>query len=130
MPELTARTAAPFIITEPLPWLQVPMEPMRRSDDTYGRGQAAEFHGVAGWPAQPKLLPTVITCEPLLVIAAGLAAAADLGWKCLATSVALLPLLQPLLQLQSRCEVGRGLTTQCLSAGAGRPFYCPCCDKA
>eukprot|EP00891_Asterochloris_glomerata_P000991 jgi/Astpho2/991/Aster-00818 len=37
------------------------MEPMPRTDDTYGRGQAAEFHGVAGWPAQPKLVPTVIT---------------------------------------------------------------------
>ena len=55
------------------------MEPMPRTDDTYGRGQAAEFHGVAGWPAQPKLVPTVITCKPMLVIAAGLAAAANLA---------------------------------------------------
>ena len=83
MPEQSARTATPlaFTLYEPLPWLQVPMEPMPRTDDTYGRGQAAEFYGVAGWPAQPKLVPTVITCEPLLVIAAGLAAAADVGWK-------------------------------------------------
>ena len=91
------------------------MEPMPRTDDTYGRGQAAEFHGVAGWPAQPKLVPTVITCEPLLAIAARLAAAADLGWKCLApglgTSVVLLPVLQPLLKAQSQCEVGRRVTT-------------------
>lgn len=102
------------------------MEPMPRTDDTYGRGQAAEFHGVAGWPAQPKLVPTVITCKPMLVIAAGLAAAANLGWKCLApgiaTSVALLPMLQPLLQLHSQCGVGRGVTTRCLTC-------CPCYDK-
>lgn len=27
------------------------------------RDHAAEFHGVAAWPAQPKLVPTVIVCE-------------------------------------------------------------------
>ena len=25
----------------------------------------SEYSGVAGWPAQPKLLPTVITCKPM-----------------------------------------------------------------
>ena len=91
------------------------MEPMPRTDDTYGRGQAAEFHGVAGWPAQPKLVPTVITCERLLVIAAGLDAAADLGWRYLApglaTSVELLPMLQPLLQSAISTRGGCRLTT-------------------
>ncbi|KAK9820387.1 hypothetical protein WJX72_009820 [[Myrmecia] bisecta] len=41
---------------------QVVMEPIataRPEDMMLGRS-AAEFHGVAGWPAQPKLVPTVI----------------------------------------------------------------------
>lgn len=27
------------------------------------RDHAAEFHGIQGWPATPKLVPTVIVCE-------------------------------------------------------------------
>ena len=44
---------------------QVPMEPIPQSGGPLGRDQAAEFHGVSGWPAQPKLVPTVIICAAL-----------------------------------------------------------------
>ena len=43
------------------------MEPMPKVDQApLGRDHAAEFHGLAGWPAQPKLVPTVIVCAPWL----------------------------------------------------------------
>ena len=42
---------------------QVAMEPIPQQGATLGRDHAAEFHGVSGWPAQPKLVPTVIVCE-------------------------------------------------------------------
>lgn len=46
---------------------QIPMEPMPKVDQApLGRDHAAEFHGLAGWPAQPKLVPTVIVCAPWL----------------------------------------------------------------
>lgn len=38
---------------------QVAMEPIPKADEAAARS-AAEFHGLAGWPAQPKLLPVVI----------------------------------------------------------------------
>jgi hypothetical protein len=42
---------------------QMAMNPMPLTDNMpLVRDHAAEFHGVAGWPAQPKLVPTVIVC--------------------------------------------------------------------
>ncbi len=41
---------------------QMPMEPLARAEEAAGR-QGPEFHGLAGWPAQPKLMPVVIVCE-------------------------------------------------------------------
>ena len=38
------------------------MEPIPQPGGPLGRDHAAEFHGVSGWPAQPKLVPTVIVC--------------------------------------------------------------------
>ena len=35
-----------------------------------GRQQGADFHALAGWPAQPKLVPTVIICETLIIATA------------------------------------------------------------
>jgi len=46
----------------PLPYSpQVAMEPLTRQDDVVGQRHATEFVGAAGWPAQPKLVPVVIT---------------------------------------------------------------------
>lgn len=43
---------------------QIPMEPIARADElTAANRNAPEFHGVAGWPAQPKLMPVVIVCK-------------------------------------------------------------------
>lgn len=42
---------------------QIPMEPLAKVDDTGGHRHATEFVGAAGWPAQPKLVPVVVTCE-------------------------------------------------------------------
>ena len=43
---------------------QMAMDPMPMTDSVpLVRDHAAEFHGVAGWPALPKLVPTVIVCE-------------------------------------------------------------------
>lgn len=42
---------------------QVPMEPIRQPDELHASriaGVGLEYHGVAGWPAQPKLVPVVI----------------------------------------------------------------------
>ena len=40
------------------------MDPMPMADNApLVRDHAAEFHGLAAWPAQPKLVPTVILCE-------------------------------------------------------------------
>lgn len=39
---------------------QVPMEPISKPEDITTRSNIPEFHGVAGWPAQPKLVPVVI----------------------------------------------------------------------
>lgn len=39
------------------------MEPVGRAQEDMVRTQATEFHGLAGWPAQPKLVPTVVVCE-------------------------------------------------------------------
>ena len=39
------------------------MEPIAKAEDLQARATAAEFHGVAGWPAQPKLMPVVIVCK-------------------------------------------------------------------
>ena len=42
---------------------QMAMDPMPLTDNLpLVRDHAAEFHGVSGWPAQPKLVPTVIVC--------------------------------------------------------------------
>lgn len=42
------------------------MDPMPMADNApLVRDHAAEFHGLAAWPAQPKLVPTVIVCECL-----------------------------------------------------------------
>ncbi len=41
----------------------VAMEPIGKVQEDMVRAQATEFHGLAGWPAQPKLVPTVIVCE-------------------------------------------------------------------
>lgn len=40
---------------------QVAMEPLSKPEE--GAHRSAEFHGVAGWPAQPKLVPVVIVCK-------------------------------------------------------------------
>lgn len=48
---------------------QVAMEPIPQQGGPLGRDHAAEFHGVSGWPAQPKLVPTVIVCECPLICA-------------------------------------------------------------
>lgn len=46
---------------------QVAMEPILPQG---GRGQESDMHGISGWPAQPKLVPTVIVCtSPLSHIA-------------------------------------------------------------
>ena len=43
---------------------QMAMDPMPMSDIApLVRDHAAEFHGIQGWPATPKLVPTVIVCE-------------------------------------------------------------------
>jgi 5'-AMP-activated protein kinase regulatory beta subunit len=42
---------------------QVAMEPLTRQEDVMGQRHATEFVGAAGWPAQPKLVPVVITCK-------------------------------------------------------------------
>lgn len=43
---------------------QMAMDPMPMVDNApLVRDHAAEFHGLAAWPAQPKLVPTVILCE-------------------------------------------------------------------
>ena len=43
---------------------QMAMDPMPLTESvSLVRDHAAEFHGVAGWPAQPKLVPTVIVCK-------------------------------------------------------------------
>lgn len=43
---------------------QMAMDPMPMAETVQlVRDHAAEFHGVAAWPAQPKLVPTVIVCE-------------------------------------------------------------------
>ena len=43
---------------------QMAMDPMPLTDNLpLVRDHAAEFHGVSGWPAQPKLVPTVIVCK-------------------------------------------------------------------
>ena len=48
----------------PLTYLpQVQMEPMSRAAEASATTAPQEFHGVAGWPAQPKLVPVVIVCE-------------------------------------------------------------------
>ena len=45
---------------------QMAMDPMPMTESVpLVRDHAAEFHGVAGWPAQSKLVPTVIVCELL-----------------------------------------------------------------
>jgi 5'-AMP-activated protein kinase, regulatory beta subunit len=54
------RTGSPPIPGSPLTYSpQLPMTPQ----DTAASGGNTEYSGVAGWPAQPKLLPTVIICE-------------------------------------------------------------------
>ncbi len=45
---------------------QMAMDPMPMSESApLVRDHAAEFHGIQGWPATPKLVPTVIVCELL-----------------------------------------------------------------
>ncbi len=39
---------------------QVPMEPIVAKQEDF---RAPEFHGVSAWPAGPKLVPVVISCE-------------------------------------------------------------------
>ncbi|GLI62271.1 hypothetical protein VaNZ11_004878 [Volvox africanus] len=39
---------------------QIPMEPISRAEDVTANRGAPEFYGVAGWPAQPKVVPVVI----------------------------------------------------------------------
>eukprot|EP00879_Flechtneria_rotunda_P003348 GHRR01003575.1.p1 GENE.GHRR01003575.1~~GHRR01003575.1.p1 ORF type:complete len:273 (+),score=72.07 GHRR01003575.1:199-1017(+) len=39
---------------------QVAMEPIAKQENSSGQRLATEFVGVAGWPAQPKLVPVVI----------------------------------------------------------------------
>jgi len=44
------------------------MDPMPMSEPApLVRDHAAEFHGIQGWPATPKLVPTVIVCKSLPV---------------------------------------------------------------
>lgn len=61
-----ASTSPPCSPGSPLTYSpQIPMEPIPKVDQApLGRDHAAEFHGLAGWPAQPKLVPTVIVCAP------------------------------------------------------------------
>ena len=53
----------------PLTYVPQPqMEPLMQTSlaDTYalsGRRHSGHDHSLAGWPAQPKLVPTVITCK-------------------------------------------------------------------
>lgn len=63
-----ASTSPPCSPGSPLTYSpQIPMEPIPKVDQApLGRDHAAEFHGLAGWPAQPKLVPTVIVCKPSL----------------------------------------------------------------
>lgn len=54
------RTGSPPIPGSPLTYSpQLPMTPQ----DAAPSAVNTEYSGVAGWPAQPKLLPTVIICE-------------------------------------------------------------------
>ena len=47
---------------------QMAMDPMPMSESApLVRDHAAEFHGIQGWPATPKLVPTVIVCEYLCI---------------------------------------------------------------
>ncbi|GLC36564.1 hypothetical protein PLESTB_000162400 [Pleodorina starrii] len=39
---------------------QIPMEPISRAEDVTTNRGAPEFHGLAGWPALPKVVPVVI----------------------------------------------------------------------
>jgi len=62
-----AAASPPFSPGSPLTYVpQMPMEPaMSRSEDSAAhRGASPEFHSdVAGWPAQPRLVPTKILCK-------------------------------------------------------------------
>ena len=50
---------------------QMAMDPMPMSESApLVRDHAAEFHGIQGWPATPKLVPTVIVCEFLCICSA------------------------------------------------------------
>ncbi len=56
------RTGSPPMPGSPLTYS--PQLPMTPQQSAAGVGpHNGEYSGVAGWPAQPKLLPTVIICE-------------------------------------------------------------------
>jgi hypothetical protein len=42
---------------------QMPMEPIPKHDEAGSRAATPEFHGLAGWPAQPTNVPVVIVCK-------------------------------------------------------------------
>jgi 5'-AMP-activated protein kinase regulatory beta subunit len=41
---------------------QIPMEPIAKMEESRARAEP-DFHGLAGWPATPKLVPVVIVCK-------------------------------------------------------------------
>lgn len=45
--------------------MEPPLQTLAQDDFALGgnRQLATEYHALAGWPAQPKLVPTVVLCE-------------------------------------------------------------------